>query len=263
MPKNKLPMRVTTPEEEELERKLAELAAVESDLAQRDLDLATLAAELEAFERLYIRRVGWKYAVLDKIAAEIQELLFSRNPGDAEARRRAQDAREQARQSAEATAGAGGLPEREEFRPSDELKQLYREIAKKIHPDLASDARDQERRNRVMAEVNKAYAEGDIDRLRAILREWETSPDAIQGEGVAERLVRTIRKIHQARAGIERIVKEINRLRTSDLAKLRDTVERAKGQGRDLLAEMAKRLDQEIEVARKALRELRETPGAV
>jgi hypothetical protein len=263
MPKTKVPMPVATPEEEELERKLAELAAVEGELAQRDLDLATLAAELEAFERLYIRVVGWKYAELDKISAEIQQLLFSRNPGDPEARRRAQDAQEQARQSSEATAGAAGPIEKEDFKPSEELKRLYREIAKKIHPDLAGDAKDQERRNRVMAEVNKAYAEGDIDRLRAILREWETSPDAVKGEGVPERLVRTIRKIHQARAGIERIVQEIDRLKNSDLAKLREAVEKAKGQGRDMLAEMAKRLDKEIEAARKALQELRESPRGV
>jgi len=260
---DRTPMTVATPEEEELQRKLVELAAVESELAQRDLDLATLAGELGAFERLYIRVVGSKYAELDKISAQIQQLLLELSPEDAESKSRARDAQEQARQSAEAAAGAGGPPEREHFQPSEELKRLYREAAKKVHPDLAGDPKEQERRNRVMAEVNKAYAEGDIERLRVLLREWETSPDAIRGEGVAERLVRTIRKIHQARAGIDRIGQEIERLGSSDLGKLCETVRDAERQGRDLLAEMARRLDQEIEVARRALRELRGSPQGI
>lgn len=260
MSKPRTPMSVVTPEEEELQRKLVELAAVEGELVQKDLDLATLEAELEAFERLYVRLVGSKYAELDEIAAEIQQLLAARSPNDPEASRRAHDAQEQARQSAEAAGGAEGPRQREEFRPSEDLKQLYREIAKKVHPDLAADAKDQERRTRVMAEVNNAYAGGDISRLRAIMREWDTSPDAIHGEAVADRLVRAIRQIHRARAGIERIVREIERLKSSDLARLHEAVERARSEGRDLLAEMAKRLDSEIGIAREASHQLRANP---
>lgn len=250
-------MTVETPEEGELQRKLSELASIESELGQRELDLATLAAELQAFERLYLRVVGAKYAELDKIAAEIQGLLLARSPADPDLQAQAHNAEERARQSERATAGAGGPSEKERFRPSEELKRIYREVAKNVHPDLAGDPKVQERRNRVMAEVNRAYAEGDIDRLRILLREWETSPEAIQGEGVGERLVRTIRKIHQARARLDRIGQEIDDLRSCDLARLRGAVVDAERQGRDLLAEMARRLDEEITAARRTLREMR------
>ena len=257
---DRTPITLKTPEQEELDRKLAELASIEAELAQRELDLATQGAELEAFERLYIRIVGVKYAELDRLLAGIEELMAKQRPGDPETERRAEEARERARQSEQATAGAVGPAERERFQPSEELKRLYREVARRVHPDLAADPQEKERRNRVMAQVNRAYAEGDIDWLRRLLKEWETSPEAIAGEGVAERLVRAIRKIHQARARLEEIRQELEELKTSDLAKLREAVRDAERQGHDLLDEMARSIDEQIVAAK---RRLPETGGTV
>ena len=53
---------IETPEERELENKKAELASLEADLVQRELDLATLRAELTIFENGYLRTVGLLYA---------------------------------------------------------------------------------------------------------------------------------------------------------------------------------------------------------
>ena len=113
-------------------------------------------------------------------------------------RTQAADARARANESAheskiiQETAGHG-----EKFKPSDDLKKLYRDVAKSLHPDLATDDDDRARRQRFMAEANQAYEEGNETRLREILREWESSPDAIKGDGVAAELIRVIRKIAQ------------------------------------------------------------------
>ena len=53
---------------------MAELNGLESELAQRELDLATLHGELRAFEARYLRIVGVRLAELDKIEAQIAEL---------------------------------------------------------------------------------------------------------------------------------------------------------------------------------------------
>ncbi|MGQ9555648.1 MAG: exonuclease domain-containing protein [Anaerolineae bacterium] len=61
-----------------------------------------------------------------------------------------------------------------------ELKALYREVAKLVHPDLATDQVERERRTRVMAEANAAYERGDVETLRRILREWKPRPEVVE-----------------------------------------------------------------------------------
>src|SRR5437762_1774685 len=190
-----------TPEERELAAMKADLAALEIQLAQRELDFATLRVELHAFEQRYLRIVGVKFAEIDDLEAQIAEALNRRTPSDETTRRRAEEARTKATESAAAAGAIEPQAHAEDFKPSDDLKRLYREIAKRIHPDLATDDAERAKRNQVMAEVNRAYADGDEARLRAILSEWETSPDAVTGKGIGAELVRTIRKIHQVEIG--------------------------------------------------------------
>ncbi len=55
-------VRPPTPEEEELAAKRDELARLESMLADQELTLAILRAELAAFEGLYLRSLAVLYA---------------------------------------------------------------------------------------------------------------------------------------------------------------------------------------------------------
>ena len=235
-----------TPEERELDAKKADLAALEIQLAQRELDLATLRVELHGFEQRYLRIVGIKFAEIDDLEAQIAEALNRRNPSDETARQRAENARARAIESARA---AGAIEQRMpvvDFKPSEDLKRLYREIAKRIHPDLTTDPAERAKRNRVMAEANRAYADGDEARLRAILDEWETSPDAVAGEGIGAELIRTIRKIHQVETRLAGIEIEIAKLNGSELSLLKARAEAERMKGRDVLAQMADQLDTQI-----------------
>ena len=63
--------RTQTPEERELAAKNADLAALEIQLAQRELDVATLRVELHGFEQRYLRTVGVKFAEIDDLEAQI------------------------------------------------------------------------------------------------------------------------------------------------------------------------------------------------
>ena len=81
----------------------------------------------------------------------------------------------------------------------DELKSMFRDAAKQVHPDLADDEQDRDLRTRLMADLNEAYAKGDKDAIRQIVDQYNASEDAVQGEGVGYDLMRMIRRLYQIR----------------------------------------------------------------
>src|ERR1019366_5626316 len=185
-------VRKLTPEQEELERKREELTSVRSALAERELELADLRALLKSFEGRYLRQVGVLYAELDEWEAKIAEIEASLKPS-ATASQRAQETRERAEETHEATHGEASKAR--DFQPSADLKSLFREAAKRLHPDFAKDEADRLLRTRLMAQLNEAYSQGDAEAIQNILDEFGNSTESVQGEGVGAELVRIIRQI--------------------------------------------------------------------
>jgi len=235
-----------SPEEQELVKKRAELAPLEAMLAQRELDLLTLQAELNEFEALYLRVVGVLYTQLDEIEAQIAEAEAELDPNDSKAKERAAEARERADESAHATNAINEPTNKGKFNPTDSLKKIYRELARIIHPDLVLDPAEKERRHSLMAEANKAYEEGNEELLASMLDEWQNSPENVKGEGVASELIRLIRRIAQAGERLRVIEDDIVTLEGSELFELRSKVHEAELEDRDLLAEMAAQIERQI-----------------
>jgi len=256
-----LPEKLLTPEEEELQRKKASLAYLEAQLADRELELAAFLADLVYFEKRYLQTVGRRYAILDELKAKIAEARARQNPHRQDARDQARQARSNAQESARAVgeenagaplpddAAAASRPKR-----SESLNKLYRQAAKLLHPDLTLDGVEREKRNRLMAEVNDAYARGDEERIRAILREWHASPESVQGDGPGAELVRVIRKVAQVEKRLKTIDAEMEQHRQGELFKLKQAVEEAQANGRDLLKDLGEQLDGEIAQAREELK---------
>jgi len=128
---------------------------------------------------------------------------------------------------------------------------LYRQIAMKIHPDRATGEKEKEYQTRLMAAVNDAYAAGDIERLRQILQEWESSPESVIGEGIAVDLVRIIRSISQIKGRLKTIEKEIKTIKETEMHKMMMQVQEAEKSGRDLLNELADKIDADIKLAKE------------
>ena len=242
---------IQTPEEQELVAKHDELEYLETDLAQQEMELATLLAELQAFEFLYMGTVGVKIAELDALEASIAEAMAAQNPRDRHAKQAAAEARTQAGQSQ--TAAEGALETAAPIVPTPELKLLFRAVARSIHPDLSADETELPRRTSLMAQANQAYRQGDDSGLRRILEDWHSAPEAIRGAGVGADLVRVIRRMAQIEKRLNQIGQEMDELEYSDLFQLRLEVEDADADGYDLLSEMAAELDERIAAAQRRL----------
>jgi len=235
--------------EEELAARRAELSALQAELADRELSLTTLLAELASFQGRYLREVGVLYAELDAWNARIAELL-ARCEDTEQAHTDAAQARVQAEQTARAVRAE--TAQQREFKPSLKLKRLYREVARKVHPDLATDNTDRARRERLMAEANAAYQRGDIEALQRVLDEYESGEGYTLLAEASVELERVIRQIGQIRSRLSQIEQQMTAFRASSLAKLKARADAAKSDGRDLLAEMA--LDVKGRIAAACLR---------
>lgn len=252
--------RSVKPEERELARKRKEQERLEAELAECELRLATLRGELKSLEARYLNLVGAPYAELDELRAQIAERLAAEEPGNERLQRAAQEARARANESRTAVPTEQARVHKA-FSASPELKRMYREAAKRIHPDLTADASDRARRQELMAEVNQAYQQGDESAIAKILDRYESSPEAVQGEGAGAELVRVIRKLSLMNNRLGEIEEELQVLLSSDLYILRMQVDDAQEQSRDFLAEMADKVQQRITDSKARLETL--TAGRV
>lgn len=251
----------TSPEEEELGRKKAEFAELQRLLSDQELELATLQGELHAFELEYQRVVGLRYAELDELEHRLAAHRVKNDKGNAELEREEQLAGARADSSRRATRETEAIPDtgRSAFRPPPEMKQFYRDLAKQFHPDLASSPQDRLRRETIMAGINDVYYSGDFEKLKRFASEIQYHPDAVLGEDVGSKLVRTIRMIVLVRRRLESIEAEIKALQETDLCRLKHSADAATSEGRDLLMEMAKEIAHSIEAMLNTL----QTEGAV
>jgi hypothetical protein len=213
---------------------------------------ANLRAELGAFERQYLHHVGSRYAELDELKAAVAERLAQEQPANDRAQQAAREARARAAET-QFTAGEKSEATPRAFESSPEMKRLYREVAKRVHPDLTSDRADRAKRQQLMAEANEAYERGDETRLRKIFTEYEWSAEAVQGEGPGAELIRVIRRISQARGRLAEIEAELQELLRSDLYQLKVRLDEAESHGRDVLKEMVRKVEDQIAQAKRRL----------
>jgi hypothetical protein len=252
---------VQSPEEIELNKKQRVLDRLKDRLAFREEEMADLRGELERFEASYTMEVARLYAEFDEIEAEIAEEEARLVPDDEEIKKKAEELRRRAEESA---ARAVEDVDKCNFRwnPTPEAKKAYRDLARIIHPDLALDPAEKERRHFLMTELNDAYYAGDQTRLNKLTEDHRNSPDVIQGDSIGDELVRAIRQISQVKRRLEKLGKERREAEVSESFILRQKVETEMAAGRDLLKQMAARTRAHILKSERRLANLRKVNEA-
>ncbi|MEU0390090.1 hypothetical protein [Streptomyces chartreusis] len=201
--------------------------AAEQALIEYEIAVETFRVEVENFSRLHEQKLGPVYARLEELDARILEARAARS-GDAEDRRRAEEARARLapipgveellhgwmddsglfpEAVAMLTDQAVRPPQR--VRPSEEARKLYRELARKAHPDLAQEEGERARREEFITRVNAAYARGDEAELRELAEEWAKGPELKRGPSRAEELYARLEWLAQRKELLALLAKEL------------------------------------------------------
>ncbi|MGW0766001.1 hypothetical protein [Streptomyces sp. NPDC002676] len=190
---------MTTPEADQSaprpeERLEQAVRAAEQALIEYEIAVETFRVEVENFSRLHEQKLGPLYARIEELDARIAEARAART-GDPEDLRHAEEARARVQPIPGVEEllhgwmdGHGLFPEAaamltdqavrppERVRPSEEARKLYRELARKVHPDLAQEEGERQRREEFLTRVNAAYARGSEAELRELAEEWAAGP---------------------------------------------------------------------------------------
>jgi len=252
----------------------AEIEVLGQELAEMELELATAEGEMAAFGERYHGQIAWRMAELDRLQAELARLRAQQSPDDPVLDANARAAESRARQSrSDQDAYQSKKHEQElRFRPGQDLKKRFRQLAQKIHPDRAANEAERAWRTQLMAEANRAYRAGDATALDEVLTLWlegrHTTPDtrsaavspaptsgtsAGASAGISAAIAALAQQAARIRRRMEAITTALDRLYGSRLYELFAAARLAERQGRDLLQEMADRIDTQIADIRSAL----------
>ena len=215
-------------------------------LAQIEEEHATLRSELAAFQSDYLRLVGVVDLQVQELEAKILAIVAVRTGAVEDAA--AADAAE--RRFRETTTAMSAIPAPAGPPPDDDLKTLFRDAAKRMHPDLVADDAGRGHAEAFMKRLNQAYKAGDAEGIGNLVRQWETSPYAsarpIAGGGTAPALV----------AAVAHAEARLAEARDSDLARLMEQAFQASMAGRDLLVELRQDAEMALDRARARMASL-------
>lgn len=203
-----------TPEQLELERLELEQNELTEQLVQAELNLENIRTDVLRFSSRYYAEVGKYYAELDQLEAKLARLKANQSPENESV----QTAAEQAEQRAQATAEELGLVEKAANPPpviSPEVKSAFRQAAKLMHPDRATNDAERERRNTFMSKVNLAYEKADLKAIEQLIQDFGEDPEVIKGDDIGSQMIKAIRRISQ----IKRRLSELNELLKTETEK--------------------------------------------
>lgn len=240
-----------------LEEKKAVLEKLKVALIEKELELTKLEIALRNFEIEYLSIVGLRYTELDELKAEYAELLHKLNPYDKIPQESARKARVQAQGTAETVNASIKKKTQKHINQTEDLKQLYREAAKCVHPDFATSETEREYRTSIMIEVNAAYKAGNEIKLKEIIKQWQSDEKFIKSNHYNAELAHLVLQIMRIRERLNEIGNKISSLKASDLYKIKLKAAKLSKVSRNLLREMAEELDVQIDRMHGKVNELR------
>ncbi len=228
-------------------------------IAILELELFNTRAELAEWGKLYNLRVAPLDARLRQLRRRLYEMLEAqRSPGEDGPEPSDFDLHEEEQAEEEAfayrdrTNGHNGKINGEDKngkalspKLEEELRRLFRELAKRFHPDLTSDPDEKAQRDQIMTRVNQAYTARDIEALRKLADEPDRPAEPRQSRQEEANALR--KELKRLDGVIQDLKTTIRVLEESPAMQLKLEARLQRRDGRDLLTEMEASLKEQIE----------------
>jgi hypothetical protein len=231
----------------------AALGELHTQLIEAEAELADRLAEINAFEFEFEARVGHLIDTLETLEADIQayndRIQMARNKAVFGYEHLPVDRQYQRTWHAPPAAAPTPPPQPLDARSEAEIKRLYRQLARRFHPDLAADEADRAWRTEKMSAINDAYAARSLVELIALSEAAEPLIDTgrKRSDQTDAQMMEALKaEIARCRHRLREIEKELHGLRYRPSVEVSIEVKMARRQGRDLLAEMAAELEPKI-----------------
>jgi len=260
--------RVVTGEELEYASRQITIASRRGRIAELQEELSELSAALNEFERQYRARIGGLQTEIERMRKEITDyrdritLLKARianreanipdpPPFDDDHDGPDPDFERQISQKRRPPID----PE-----TAEALRTVYRQLAKRFHPDLATSPEERHRREEMMLRINEAFEERNLAALESIARETERDDPAFGFRPAVERLAWATLEISRLDGTITGLESQISTLRSSRTYEywratelIDDVIERLAEEARDKSELLSEKLT-ELVVAHDKLR---------
>lgn len=229
-------------------------------IAILELELFNTRAELSEWGKLYGQHIAPLEARLRQLRRRLYETLESQRapgeegpePTDFDLQEEEQQAEEEAFAYRDRTNGHNGRNGSEEKngktlspKLEEELRRLFRELAKRFHPDLTSDPQEKAQREQIMTRVNQAYTQRDIEALRKLSEQPDRPVEARQNRVEEAKALR--KELKRLDGVINDLKATIRVLEESPAMQLKLEARLQRRDGRDLLTEMEASLKEQIE----------------
>jgi hypothetical protein len=235
----------------------AEVGKRQAQAAELETDLMESRESLAAFQREFEARLGPPLRRVADLQAQLKAARQAAMRRVWEERRapRFVDVEEQFRTAwTETDTGVPPPPPPPVTADTEvQIKALYRDLAKRYHPDLAATEEERAWRTPRMAEVNVAYAARDLAALQRLASMPDAPAPAAQSsrESLIAQLRREIDRLDEL---IERLEREFDELANTPALQMQLDASMGKRAGRDLIGEAVADLQREIRELERELR---------
>src|SRR3990172_2632739 len=226
--------------QEELNTLRAKVAHRREYLKLLQFELFNTRAALQEFTDIYAARLGPLEAEYSRLEALMDEAIaFEESTPSVGENGQPHKQNGHAGHSHSAKVPRKGKKTTPEY--EQKMRELFRNLAKRFHPDLVNDPKEKSRRQSIMARINAAYTARDLLALESLARHTEITTNGSGSDPSAE-LAHLRMELTDLEGMIFEVEHTIREIDLSPAMQLRSEYESDRNAGRDFFVELEREL---------------------